>query len=236
MRPFFSYYGGKWRAARHYPAPQYDVVIEPFAGAAGYSTWYAVTAALLADRDPAIANTWDWLIRAEAPDLLALPDVGNEEVLADLKLGGAEDLVGFWCGMGASHPARSPWAAMRKFRDRNPNSYWGPGVRSRLAEQVSQIKRWGVLRTHYRTLPNFEATWFVDPPYAGRPGSHYTYGSGGIDYADLADWCRSRRGQVIVCEAQGADWLPFVPLGTFKANATSVGRRSAEAIWLAQHA
>jgi hypothetical protein len=28
----------------------------------------------------------------------------------------------------------------------------------------------------------------------------------------LADWCRSRTGQTIVCENAGADWLPFTTL------------------------
>jgi hypothetical protein len=32
LRPFFSFYGGKWRIARHYPTPKYDIIIEPFAG------------------------------------------------------------------------------------------------------------------------------------------------------------------------------------------------------------
>ena len=48
-----------------------------------------------------------------------------------------------------------------------------------------------------------------------------------VDYEHLGDWCRSREGQVIVCEQQGADWLPFEALGNFK------GRRgrSQEASW-----
>ena len=33
LRPFFSYYGGKWRSAvKHYPAPEFDQIVEPFAG------------------------------------------------------------------------------------------------------------------------------------------------------------------------------------------------------------
>jgi hypothetical protein len=32
LRPFWRYYGGKWRAAPRYPAPRYDTIIEPFAG------------------------------------------------------------------------------------------------------------------------------------------------------------------------------------------------------------
>jgi hypothetical protein len=33
LRPFFGFYGGKWRdALKHYPPPEHDTIIEPFAG------------------------------------------------------------------------------------------------------------------------------------------------------------------------------------------------------------
>ena len=77
-----------------------------------------------------------------------------------------------------------------------------------------------------------EATWFIDPPYqvAGR---HYRFGSEQLDYARLAKWCRSRPGQVIVCENEGADWLPFRPLAAVKT--TRAKRRSKEVIWARPH-
>lgn len=31
LRPFWSYYGGKWRIAERYPRPAFDRIIEPFA-------------------------------------------------------------------------------------------------------------------------------------------------------------------------------------------------------------
>ena len=37
MKPFFRYYGGKWRDCAKYPPPQFDTIVEPFAGSAGYS-------------------------------------------------------------------------------------------------------------------------------------------------------------------------------------------------------
>jgi len=40
LRPFWRYYGGKWRAAPSYPSPRCETIIEPFAGAAGYSLRY----------------------------------------------------------------------------------------------------------------------------------------------------------------------------------------------------
>ena len=40
LHPFFSYFGSKYRMAKHYPEPLYDIIVEPFAGAAGYSLLY----------------------------------------------------------------------------------------------------------------------------------------------------------------------------------------------------
>lgn len=37
LKPFFTFYGGKWRAAPHYAPPEFATIVEPFAGAAGYS-------------------------------------------------------------------------------------------------------------------------------------------------------------------------------------------------------
>ena len=40
---------------------------------------------------------------------------------------------------------------------------------------------------------------------------------------------RARLGQVIVCENEGADWLPFSPLADVKA--TRPNSRSIEVVW-----
>lgn len=37
LKPFWRYYGGKYRAAPRYPVPLHRTIVEPFAGAAGYS-------------------------------------------------------------------------------------------------------------------------------------------------------------------------------------------------------
>lgn len=37
-----------------------------------------------------------------------------------------------------------------------------------------------------------------------------------IDYVELADWCKSRNGEIIVCENSKADWLDFVPIAKLK--------------------
>lgn len=49
-----------------------------------------------------------------------------------------------------------------------------------------------------------------------------------MDFDALATWCRSRTGQVIVCEQQGATWLPFTPLADAL---NSQGKIKTEVIW-----
>ena len=56
----------------------------------------------------------------------------------------------------------------------------------------------------------------------------YPYGADELDHGALARWCRARRGQTIVCEADGADWLPFAPFGSIRGMS---GAPSREAIW-----
>lgn len=215
LRPFFCYYGGKWRAALSYPKPRYPLIIEPFAGAAGYSTRYPGHLVTIADLDPIIVRVWRWLASATPADVLSLPLLDADQDVRDLPIPeGARDLIAFWLNKGCTRPRRRPSKWMRD--GLRPGSFWGPTVRSRIAEQVGSIGHWQVLNNSWESLPDVEATWFIDPPYRGRPGSHYSFGSKLIDYDRLAEFCRTRRGQVIVCEAAGADWLPFQYLGTFK--------------------
>jgi hypothetical protein len=53
-------------------------------------------------------------------------------------------------------------------------------------------------------------------------------------HAALGDWCKTRPGQVIVCENDGATWLPFRHFRDIQSS-TSAGhgkKISKEAIWL----
>jgi hypothetical protein len=73
------------------------------------------------------------------------------------------------------------------------------------------------------------ATWFVDPPYQ-RAGKEYIHAGDALDFPALGVWCRQRRGQALVCENVGADWLPFEPFMLAKAGPAR--RVSAEALWV----
>jgi hypothetical protein len=83
MRPFFSYYGGKWRMAHVYGPPQFPIVVEPFAGSAGYSTRWNVKCAHLYDMNARIAAIWEYLISATKEDIAALPLLSKGERLDD---------------------------------------------------------------------------------------------------------------------------------------------------------
>ena len=69
LRPFFCYYGGKWRAAPKYPAPEHDTIVEPFAGAAGYATRYPDRKVVLVERDPVIAGLWRYLTKVSPAEI-----------------------------------------------------------------------------------------------------------------------------------------------------------------------
>lgn len=226
MKPFLNYYGGKYRAAPLYPRPRMDRIVEPFAGAAGYATRHWRHRVLLIDKNPVIVAVWRYLIATPAAEILRLPLLEHDGQRVDDLCCPQEArwLIGFWINKGCAAPRHqlstwSRWPGKRKF-------FWGEAVRARLALQVESIRHWRVVQASYESAPDVEATWFVDPPYP-RAGHAYPYGARDIDYAQLADWTRRRRGQVIVCSHHGDDWLPFQHLASAKAQ-RGVFR---EAIW-----
>lgn len=230
LRPFFCFYGGKWRIARTYPPPEHDLIVEPFAGAAGYATRYADRRVLLVEKDPEIAALWAYLTRVSPEEVRRIPLLGHDQTVDDLRGAPpeAKSLVGFWLNKGSAAPRRRPSAWMRS--STRPKSYWSEEVRDRIASQLCAVRHWRVLHASYADAPDVEATWFVDPPYEGA-GMHYR--SGRPDYAKLADWVRSRRGLTVACENDGATWLPFQPHAVAQANPSKHGgKRSREVVYV----
>lgn len=230
LRPFWSFYGSKWRVALRYPAPTHSVIVEPFAGGAGYATRYADHQVILVDSDPVIAGLWRWLLTASPQEILELPDLEDGQTVDDLPIcQEARWLMGFWLNKGATRPRRRASSWQRS--GIRPDSTWGAAVRDRLSWQITRIRHWKIIEGDHTAAPDLDATWFVDPPYQ-HAGSHYRHGSSRLNYAALSAWCRERKGQVMVCENVGANWLPFEPWLTSKSNESKHGgKQSREALW-----
>lgn len=211
LRPFFPFYGSKWRDARRYPPPA-GRVVEPFAGSAGYATWHEPGEVLLVDLDPIIVGVWEYLIRVSPAEVRRLPDLEPGQSVDDLRLPQeARWLIGFWLNRGSAQPKKTATAYSRRV-DRQ-QLIWGAGARERIASQVERIRHWEVKLASYEAAPVVRATWFVDPPYRDK-GRFYRFHA--IDYPALGAWCRRLPGNMIVCEQEGAAWLPFTSLAVIK--------------------
>ena len=225
LNQFFGYFGSKLVLSARYPPPRHETIVEPFAGSAGYATRYHRHRVVLVEKSPTVASVWRYLLRATARELLALPDLADGQSVADLGVPEeARALIGFWLGMGDGAPRNFRSTRMR---EKPEGCSWGRTVRARLASQVDKIRHWRIIEGDYSEAPDVEATWFIDPPYQVA-GHVYRCSSAEIDFAELGAWCRARRGQVIVCENEGATWLPFRP---FRALNTVSNTPSTEAIW-----
>lgn len=208
-----------------YGEPQHNLIIEPFAGAAGYSIRHYKNKVKLYEKDVDLYAMWDFLIKSSYEEVMELPL--DFQTLDELTLPrGAKNLIGFCLntGVAAACKTRSKWARER------PESvqFWGEKRRKRIAEQVGMIKHWECfLINDYSEIPNEVATWFIDPPYE-RAGKFYTHGSEGILYDELGNWCLGRDGEVIVCENSSALWLPWTHSKTTKSNSLT---KTSEEVW-----
>lgn len=209
MRPFFPYFGSKYRMARHYPEPVGHLV-EPFAGSACYATYFGVERATLLDLDPNIQAVWRFLLSATADDIWDLPDLPAEGDTTDGLDSGPAALIGFWLTKSAA-PARrrGAYAARPEWR----HLFWRPEVKERIATQLPRIQGWRFDGADFEQAPTGADTYFIDPPYQ-RAGGRYQVRF--TDYERLAAFAHRMPGRVIVCEGDGAAWMPFKPMGEFK--------------------
>lgn len=226
--PFFSYYGGKHRMARTlYEPPEFDTIIEPFAGGAGYSCQYPDRNVVLYDKNEKLVGAWQYLIATSSEEILRLPLLAEGESVDGLHVcQEAKWLIGWWLNCAVSSPCKtlSKWGIGHVTS--SPLTTWTWQLRQRIARDVAAIRHWRAHLASYETAPDVESTWFVDPPYEWA-GKHYPHGSKAIDFDSLGAWCQERSGQVIVCENAGATWLPFRHL----AHAQARFGKSAEVVW-----
>ena len=221
LHPFFSYFGSKFRLAKCYPKPQCDEIIEPFAGSAGYALLYPEKQVSLYEAYYPIVELWDWLIKVKEEEILALP-LGpfdkEHPVESEVSCRPAQLLMGFWLTESQTNASRYP---LSKSRGGN----WSARKRQTIASQLQYIRHWKVQHLSFENIVNVRATWYIDPPYE-EAGSRYRFNR--IDYPALAQWCKERNGQVIVCEQNNATWLPFEHL-RFGRNASNKDYK--ELVW-----
>ena len=159
----------------------YEMIIEPFAGAAWYSATYPEKKIVLNEKYESLYRLWNWLIKeATREELLVNRNFYVGERVDGLGLCQEhKDLIGFCINRGSSSP-------------RNVVQRWSCQVQSKpdwasttfhklgeIADNLEKIRHWEVRLGDYSDLENTEATWFIDPPYQFG-GEHYVENK--IDY------------------------------------------------------
>lgn len=210
--PLFKWFGSKWSAAPHYPAPEHDTIIEPFAGSAGYSLRYSHKNICLAESNPHIHALWTWLINeATTDDILSIPvHIPEGTDIRNMGLNkGQQLLLKTWQrtnNVGDCWTV-SPWG--------NLPGQWTVNTRARVSSEIHAIKHWNIYKCGIELMKSAQktASWFIDPPYL----YNYQYKSSlVISYQELGELIQSLSGQLIACEAAckktGAipDYLSFV--------------------------
>ena len=207
-----SYYGGKSKIAHIYPAPTSNLIVEPFAGSAAYSWRHrAGREVWLNDLDPRTYSIWKFLT---SPDACAIVEAYVPDTVEP--------------GMRISEliPAEHPGLVELCRAEANQGTMGEKGVRDVITKMgakcwkvkrktltvIPEVTNWKITSVDWSDLANVTATWFVDPPYNNAAGAQYKLGATAINYDHLGWWCLNRKGQVIVCENAGADWLDFAEL------------------------
>lgn len=226
----FYYYGAKNTLARYYQSPMYDTIIEPFAGSAAYSCYHLMKdgdlKCILYDKDDDVAHTWDFLLNCSENDIInyKTPNIGEY----------AYEFLIKTCTVSN---ATSKCIKM-KYTERLDRVFQ---IQKRRLLKFRNIRhRIKFIHDDYNSCDNLHATWFIDPPYQiinkesssiFQNGNGYskTCNSDNINFVALAEFCLERNGQTIVCEKEGADWLPFQFL---KTNKTSLNKIYNEMVWV----
>jgi len=205
----WSYYGAKTNVIDLYPPPKFDKVIEPFAGTARYALKYFEKDVLIVDKYDVVIDIWKWLQKCSKRDILSLPNMKKGEHVDDYTFDclEAKHLMGFMIGFMTETPRKTATIRM----EQRPNSI--KYTLNRIANNLHKIRHWEIRSGSYEDIENENASWFIDPPYV-KGGDRYKYSNKHIDFSQLADWCKSRKGQAIVCETLGADWLDFKRMTT----------------------
>jgi len=206
--PLFKCFGSKWSAARRYPAPNRNRVVEMFGGSAGYSLRWAHTVnEVVICEQGHLWELWGWLLQANEADIREIP----------LNTPEGTDIRSMGLSRGQALLLKN-WQRTNNVGDCWTISAWGhkPGqwtasTRSRVAEEVELLHNWRLTKAPHRE----SGVHFIDPLYE----YNFKYRLPTPDYSALGRLVRkvNERNPVIVCEAAcpktGAHptWLPFEP-------------------------
>lgn len=193
----WSYYGSKSKLVNLYPEPKHDLIIEPFAGLARYAFRYWDRDVILVDKYEGIYLAWMYVQNCSDKDIDSLPNLKFGDNIRDFNLSNEEIS---YLSFVVSHGSTGRYTVTKRAEPSISNSL------KELKENKYKVKHWDIRLGSYKELENTKATWFIDPPYIDG-GKHYKENN--IDYKHLGDWCKERNGQIIVCENNEADWLPF---------------------------
>ena len=226
MHQMFSYFGSKKRIAKYYPIPHNKVIIEPFAGAAGYSVYHEPDKAILFDIDKNIVKCWEFIImsgRNNGDPIRDLPLIKYGEKVPDIE---GKELIGFWCRRGSDSPRNTLGSWAIKY----PNRFWGEYQRDRLANDSKKCANWEIHLSDFSLSDSIYGTWFIDPPYF-HAGKHYKHPFS--DYEKLAEFSKRQKNQVIVCEEMRNNEMPlWMEFNILAANHLTINKRKAqEVIW-----
>ena len=243
MRPFLRGFGSKWAIAKFYGRPRSELVIEPFAGSAGYSVYWDCRYVKLYDLNENVCAIWDFLINCTERDIERMPDWIDDPrqviSLPDVQ----KRIITQWLSFGTRNWIIREYSQLKTYKNflqwkrdggENPNAsgkqlMWCPDVKRRIIKQKERITEWTIDHLSYEKIPNVEAHWHIDPPYSKyRWGLPYKFAQNKIDYNYLSQWCKTRDGAVDVCEQEGADWLEFKPL---KVNTNLRRKKYTEMVW-----
>lgn len=219
----WSYYGRKSKIVKYYPKPKYNLIIEPFAGTAVYSLYQKnwEKQVILIDKYKDIIDIWKYLIQAKEKDIMNLPSIKKGDDIRKFTQLIKEErmLMGFWINRGSNAPKNivTEWASK--------GGYWEK-KKKEMATNLHKIRHWKIFYNEYINIPNKEATWFIDPPYQFG-GELYIESNKNINYQSLANYCKTRKGQIIVCENSKANWLDFKPLIELQGQS----HKTMESIW-----
>lgn len=205
----WSYYGSKGKIVNKYPKPLHSTIIEPFAGSARYALKYFENDVILIDKSDIITRIWKYLQLCSPKDILSLPKMMPGQSTDEFTFSCIEEkwLLGFMVQQGVNAPRKTVskvfgGGKMGEVIERD---------KRRIADNLFKIKHWNIICGEFNCLENsLVATWFIDPPYQ-HGGEYYTnrFSNRQIDFSTLSNWCKSRIGQVIVCENSKADWMDF---------------------------